>query len=201
MSLGFNEKLAATRGWFAAYNARDVRQLCDLAHPSIEIVPERPLMAKLMGTAFHGHVGLRTLMQWTFEHYPRIHVELTTPREAGSRVVADTTFTYDVDEVPRLRRDVWSIFEIDDQGIRRITAYSSADEARRATRHNGKLTPREREVFGLLSQGLTAMQIAELLVLSPLTVRTHIQNAKDRLGARTRMEALTIALRRGEINA
>jgi DNA-binding CsgD family transcriptional regulator len=43
------------------------------------------------------------------------------------------------------------------------------------------------------------MQIAEELVLSPLTVRTHIQNGKDRLGAKTRMEALTIALRRGEI--
>jgi DNA-binding NarL/FixJ family response regulator len=103
--------------------------------------------------------------------------------------------------VPRVRRDIWSVFEIDSHGIRRITAYATADEARAAARPNATLTPREREVFGLLAQGFTAMQIAEQLVLSPLTVRTHIQNAKDRLGARTRMEALTIALKRGEISA
>jgi DNA-binding CsgD family transcriptional regulator len=202
MSQTFDEKLAATRGWFAAYNARDVRELCALAHPSIEIVPERPLMAPLMGAAFHGHVGLRTLMQWTFEHFPRIHAEFAAPpREAGTRVAAQMTFIYDVEQVPRVRRDVWSLFEIDGQGIRRVTAYSTADEARAAARHNSTLTPREREVFALLAGGLTAIQIADQLVLSPLTVRTHIQNAKDRLGARTRMEALTLALKRGEISA
>jgi DNA-binding NarL/FixJ family response regulator len=141
-------------------------------------------------------------MQWTFEHYPRIHAEpATSPREAGSWLAVDVTFIYDVEDAPRLRRDVWSMFDIGPQGIRRITAYANEDQARTAVRHNSTLTPREREVFGLLASGLTAIQIAEQLVLSPLTVRTHIQNAKDRLGARTRMEALTIALKRGEINA
>lgn len=195
-----DQKLAPVRGWFAAYNARDVRQLCELAHPSIEIVPQRPLMASLMGTAFHGHVGLRTLMQFTFERFPRIHVELGATRATGASVTAETTFTFDVEQVPRIRRDVWSIIEVGDQGIRRMYAYATADAARAATRHNATLTPREREVFELLARGLTAMQIAERLVLSPLTVRTHIQNAKDRLGAKTRMEALSIALKRGEIS-
>jgi DNA-binding CsgD family transcriptional regulator len=197
----FDEKLGAIRGWLAAYNARDVRQLCALSHPSIEIVPQRPLLAPLMGTAFLGHVGMRTLMQWTFERYPRIHVELSDSRETGGSVTAVTTFTFDVEQIPRMRRDVWSIFEFDGRGIRRIRGYATEDEARAATRHGAMLTPREREVFALLAQGFTAMQIAEQLVLSPLTVRTHIQNAKDRLGARTRMEALSIALKRGEISA
>jgi DNA-binding CsgD family transcriptional regulator len=201
MSLTSEEKVTATRDWFAAYNARDVRELCALAHPSIEILPQRPLLPSLMGAAFHGHVGVRTLMQWTYERYPRIHLEVTPPRETGTAVTVQTTIVYDVDEVPRVRRDIWSVFEIDSHGIRRITAYATADEARAAARPNATLTPREREVFGLLAQGFTAMQIAEQLVLSPLTVRTHIQNAKDRLGARTRMEALTIALKRGEISA
>jgi DNA-binding CsgD family transcriptional regulator len=195
-----DQKLAPVRGWFAAYNARDVRQLCELSHPSIEIVPQRPLMASLMGTAFHGHVGLRTLMQFTLERFPRIHVELGPTRATGASVIAETTFTFDVEQVPRIRRDVWSIIEVGDQGIRRMYAYATADAARAATRHNATLTPREREVFELLARGLTAMQIAERLVLSPLTVRTHIQNAKDRLGAKTRMEALSIALKRGEIS-
>jgi DNA-binding CsgD family transcriptional regulator/ketosteroid isomerase-like protein len=199
--LTFDEKLAAVRGWFAAFNARDVRALCAAAHPAIEIAPQRPLMPNLTGTAFHGHAGLRTLMQWTFDHYPRIHVELDPPRETGISVTAKTTFVYDVEQVPRVRRDVWAVFGIEAQGIRRIHAYGTIDEARAATRHNATLTPREREVFALLASGLTATQIADQLVLSPLTVRTHIQNAKDRLGARTRMEALSIALTRGEISA
>jgi DNA-binding CsgD family transcriptional regulator len=196
-----DEKLAAVRGWFEAYNARDVRALCALSHPSIEILPQRPLMAPLMGTAFHGHDGIRTLMRWTFERYPRIHVEIRPPRATGDSVTADTTFIYDVEESPGVRREIWSVFKIDPQGIRRVYAYATLDEARAATRQNGTLTPREREVFGLLARGFTATEIAERLVLSPLTVRTHIQNAKDRLGARTRMEALSIALTRGDISA
>jgi DNA-binding CsgD family transcriptional regulator len=201
MSLTFDEKVAAIRGWFAAYNARDVRGLCVLAHPSIEVVPQRPLMAPLMGTAFHGHVGVRTLMQWTFERFPRIHVERVEPRETGSTITVETTFVFDVEAVPRTARDIWSLFEIEPRGIRRIEAYATADEARVAARRSSTLTAREREIFALLAQGLTATQIADHLVLSPLTVRTHIQNGKDRLGAKTRMEALSIALKRGEISA
>jgi DNA-binding CsgD family transcriptional regulator len=201
MTLMFDEKVAAVRGWYAAYNARDVRELCELAHPEIEIVPERPLMAPLLGTAFHGHVGVRSLMQWTLEHYPRIHVERVEPRESGHFLTAETTFILDVEKSPTPRRDVWAVFDVDGGGIRRVAAYDSADLARTATRRKSTLTPREREVFRLLAEGLTATEIAEELVLSPLTVRTHIQNGKDRLGAKTRMEALSIALTRGELSA
>ena len=61
------------------------------------------------------------------------------------------------------------------------------------------LTDREREVLELLAAGLNAPEIAERLVLSPATVRTHVQNAMGRLGARTRVQAIVLALARGEI--
>ena len=64
----------------------------------------------------------------------------------------------------------------------------------------GGLTPRERQVLELLARGLTGPQIAEQLVLSPETVRTHVQNAVDRLEAKTRVNAVAIALARGEIS-
>jgi DNA-binding CsgD family transcriptional regulator len=198
--LTFDEKVAAVRAWYAAFNARDVRGLCEVAHPAIEIAPMRPLMAPLLGAAFHGHTGVKSLMQWTFEHYPRIHVARADPRESGRWITVETTFIIDVEAVPPHRRNVWSVYDIEPDGIRRIGAYATADEARAAARPNSTLTPREREVFGLLAQGLTATEIAEELVLSPLTVRTHIQNGKDRLGAKTRMEALSIALTRGELS-
>jgi DNA-binding CsgD family transcriptional regulator len=36
-------------------------------------------------------------------------------------------------------------------------------------------------------------------VLSPETIRTHIRNAREKLGASTRVEAVTMALLAGEI--
>jgi DNA-binding CsgD family transcriptional regulator len=199
MGLTYDTKATIVRGWFAAYNARDIRELCALAHPSIEVVPMRPLMKALLGTAFHGEDGVRTLMQWTFERFPRIHVQDVTTQETASLVMAETTFIYDVDAIPQDRRKIWSLFDIDEGGIRSIHGYATHDEARRAGRRPSTLTPREREVFGLLARGLTATQIADQLYISPLTVRTHIQNGKDRLGAKTRMEALSMALQSGEI--
>lgn len=62
------------------------------------------------------------------------------------------------------------------------------------------LTPREREVFQLLAEGLTAPAIADRLFLSPATVRTHVQNGIAKLGAKTRIEAIAIALSTGEIH-
>jgi DNA-binding NarL/FixJ family response regulator len=52
-----------------------------------------------------------------------------------------------------------------------------------------QLSPREREVLGLLADGLQGPEIAERLFLSLETVRTHIRNAVRKLGARTRVQA------------
>jgi DNA-binding CsgD family transcriptional regulator len=62
-----------------------------------------------------------------------------------------------------------------------------------------KLTPREREVVGLLAMGRTGEEIARELVISPETVRIHVRNARRRLGARTRAQAIALALRAGQI--
>ena len=62
-------------------------------------------------------------------------------------------------------------------------------------------TAREREVLELLAGGRTDGQIADLLELSPATVQTHVRNAKSKLGARTRAQAVAIALQRGMIAA
>ena len=56
-------------------------------------------------------------------------------------------------------------------------------------------SPREVEVIGLLALGATGEEIAERLVLSPATVRTHIRNAMEKLGASTRAHLIAIAAR------
>ena len=65
----------------------------------------------------------------------------------------------------------------------------------------GGLTPREREITQLLSEGLDGAQVAARLELSPETVRTHIRNAMERTGAHTRAHLVAIAVRERLIDA
>jgi DNA-binding NarL/FixJ family response regulator len=59
------------------------------------------------------------------------------------------------------------------------------------------LSPREREILGLLAEGRTQGQIAGELVISSKTVATHIQHILSKLGVNTRAQAVAIAFRRG----
>jgi PAS domain S-box-containing protein len=63
----------------------------------------------------------------------------------------------------------------------------------------GVLTPRQRDVLTMLASGLNGPEAAARLYLSPATVRTHVQNAMNALGAKTRAQAVAEALIRGEI--
>ncbi|AQW52169.1 response regulator transcription factor [Streptomyces violaceusniger] len=60
-----------------------------------------------------------------------------------------------------------------------------------------ELTGREREVMGLAAEGRSNTEIAEILTLSPLTVRTHIHRAMTKLGARDRAQLVVIAYQTG----
>ena len=71
--------------------------------------------------------------------------------------------------------------------------------ARSTTERIGVLSPREREVLDLLAQGLNGEEVASRLTLSPETIRTHVRNAMDKLEAHTRVHAVALALREGEI--
>jgi DNA-binding NarL/FixJ family response regulator len=55
------------------------------------------------------------------------------------------------------------------------------------------LTPREREVVRLVARGLSNAEIAERLVLSPATARTHVSRAMVKLGARDRAQLVVFA--------
>ena len=74
-----------------------------------------------------------------------------------------------------------------------------AEVAARLAEHLGEedLTPRELEVLRLIQDGHKNKQIADQLCISENTVNFHIKNLVDKLGARDRTHAVTIAVRRG----
>lgn len=71
--------------------------------------------------------------------------------------------------------------------------------AERATAKVSQLSPRERQVMGLMAEGRTAEVVGDQLGVSVETVRTHVRNAIRKLQARNRVHAIAIALERGEI--
>ena len=62
------------------------------------------------------------------------------------------------------------------------------------------LSPREREVFGLLAQGRSNLEIAAELYLSEATVKTHVGRILAKLGARDRVQAVVIAYETGVVS-
>lgn len=63
-----------------------------------------------------------------------------------------------------------------------------------------QLTEREREVVGLVAEGLTNDEIAGRLVVSPATARTHVSRAMIKLGARDRAQLVVFAYQSGLVS-
>ena len=61
----------------------------------------------------------------------------------------------------------------------------------------GSLTPREREVFHLIAEGLTTKEIARRLEISAKTAENHRTRVLDKLGMRNTAELVRYALRKG----
>lgn len=64
-------------------------------------------------------------------------------------------------------------------------------------RMNNLVTRREVEILGWIKEGKTTTDIAQILRLSPFTVKNHVQNILKKLGARSRSHAVAQALNLG----
>lgn len=63
-----------------------------------------------------------------------------------------------------------------------------------------RLTERERDVLSYLASGMHTGQIADKLALADVTVQKHLRNARQRVGAKTREQAVAIAMKAGVID-
>jgi PAS domain S-box-containing protein len=75
-----------------------------------------------------------------------------------------------------------------------LTAASGAGGGEEASAARGMLTDREREVVDLVAAGHSTPKIAEMLIVAPSTVKTHVENAMGKLGAKTRAHLVALVL-------
>jgi DNA-binding NarL/FixJ family response regulator len=80
---------------------------------------------------------------------------------------------------------------------RLIAEFTSRTPAAQPAQTLDALTEREREVMALVGAGLSNEQIAEALVVSPATAKTHVSRAMGKLGARDRAQLVVYAYESG----
>ena len=102
-------------------------------------------------------------------------------------------------------RGLDEVVEAVDRVGRGESVLSPATAAVLAREHRGRaeepvLTARELQIVAGLARGLTNRAIAEELFLSVHTVRNHVQRICRRLGARSRLEVVVIAVREGLVD-
>ena len=144
---------------------------------------------------------------------------VSDPKLSGVRVVVVTTFELD-DYVAQAIRAGASGFLVKDTepvellrairvvaagdallspGVTRmlLTRVASGLTTSPDTSRLDVLTEREREVLGLVGQGLTNEEIGARLYLSPLTAKTHVSRIMTKLAARDRVQLVIVAYETG----
>jgi DNA-binding NarL/FixJ family response regulator len=98
---------------------------------------------------------------------------------------------------PDLATVVWRRTEGNPYRLSELLAVEGADGPEALRGDQADLTAREREVLGLLAEGMSNKQIARVLGISVRTVTVHVSNLLRKTGAASRTEAALWALQRG----
>lgn len=149
----------------------------------------------LMDLRLHGTNGTDTLIAIRGEFPNARIIMLTTSDSDGEiqRALRAGAVAYVLKSMPK--NELLDVIRQVHSGRR----FVPPEVAARLAEHIGEqdLTSRELEVLRLIRDGYRNKQIADHLAIAETTVNFHIKNIVEKLGAKDRTHALTIAIRRG----
>jgi DNA-binding NarL/FixJ family response regulator len=179
-----------------AADGRAGLQLVRASHPDVVLCDIR--MPVLDGLALLAEVGadagladVRVVMLTTFELDEYVFEAL---RSGASGFLLKDAEPRDLLDAIRIVADGGSLLA-PSVTRRVIEHFESAAPAREPHPRLGELTEREREIVAWVGTGMSNPEIAERLVVSPDTVRTHVSRAMIKLGARDRAQLVVFAIR------
>jgi DNA-binding NarL/FixJ family response regulator len=206
---------AAVRGGFAA--------LID-AQPEMEVVGQAANGREALDLArrVFPHVVLMDVRMPVLDGLEATRVICADPHLQSTRVLVLTTFDLDEYVYGALRagasgfvlkdtrpRDLLRAIEVVAAGdallapsvTRRLIAeFAARRDPAEPPPALAELTEREREVTRLVAEGLTNREIADRLVISPLTAKTHVSNVLRKLGCRDRAALVALAYESGLVS-
>jgi len=112
--------------------------------------------------------------------------------------------------VPSRRKDLWTcvhllhrgeaadtldVLEYNTSQGRPCSDHHADNDGRLSSAAISPLTSREREILQLLAEGLAVSVISQLLNISPVTVRNHLQHIQAKLGVHSQVETVSYAYR------
>jgi DNA-binding NarL/FixJ family response regulator len=181
-----------------ADNGRDAVRLIRRARPDVVLMDIRMpdldgISALRQVTADPALTGVRVIMLTTFELDEYVFDALQAG--AAGFLIKDSD---PADMLRAIRLVVAGESLLSPSVTRRvIESFTSRSALRRPHPRLAELTEREREVLGLIGEGLSNEEIATRLVVSPATARTHVSRAMVKLGARDRAQLVVIAYQSG----
>ena len=159
----------------------------DGSEASAKVVAEHPASRVLILTTFdldeYAFAGLRAGASGFL---------LKDTRPADLAAAIRTVAAGDAVVSPRVTKRMLELFAT--QMPSAATADGAAGDERLA-----RLTTREAEVFRLLARGLSNAEIADELVVSETTVKTHVGSILAKLGVRDRVQAVVLAYETGVV--
>ena len=178
-----------------AKNGREALEFCRRLQPDLALIDVR--MPDMDGLA-----TCRSIKQ----EAPATHVILVTMHEnphyllealragASAYVLKDVTKR---ELLATIRRVLRGEAVLDPDILVRVLGHMTGDTSRQAHLSTVQLTPREREVLQLLTQGLTNREIARTLTVSASTVKIHVEHILAKLGVSDRTQAAVQAIELG----
>lgn len=203
MTESLTARIAVLRRYYDAFNRHDVEAMVSFFHPEADFIPMPSSLAP-PGTRYHGRAGVRSLYHGVFARGGNVRIEPREFQQVGEHVMSHLLLHWGDGRPPIA---VTALYLVRNEQICRVEGFETGAEALASAGARSepglfaepRLTARQREVFRLLAQGLTGPEVAERLVLSPYTVRRHVEKGVARLDAKNRVQAVAIALSRGEI--